>query len=160
MARPKVHEIDVSLPHPALPGGDWADGYSVIVDQPYDTARAAGDAIIAAFPKWTYPALLLRQILVAPFGLKGAHNKDEQDRIGIFPVIHEADNVVYAGLDDKHLDFRIVIEIKPHGQAQEVSLKTIIRRHNALGRNYLQLVLPFHRRIIKSALANLGRNSS
>ncbi|WP_160316312.1 DUF2867 domain-containing protein [Ahrensia marina] len=112
------------------------------------------------FQKWTYPALFLRQILVAPFGLKGARNNSEQDRIGIFPVIHEADNVVYAGLDDKHLDFRIVIEIKPHGQAQEVSLKTIIRRHNALGRNYLQLVLPFHRRIIKSALANLGRNSS
>lgn len=51
MARHKVHEIDVGLPHPALPDGDWADGYSVIVDQPFDTARAAGDAIIVAFPK-------------------------------------------------------------------------------------------------------------
>lgn len=156
MIKKQVDEIDVQLPHPALPDADWADGYRVIVDQPYDTARAAGDAIVTAFPKWMRPALLLRQILVTPFGLKGVPADSDKDQVGIFPVTHDAPHALYAGINDKHLDFRISVELENLEQGQKISLITIIKRHNALGRVYLQLVLPFHRQIIKSALAKLG----
>ncbi|WP_018689901.1 DUF2867 domain-containing protein [Ahrensia kielensis] len=153
---PRVHEVNVNLPHPALPDGDWADGFSVVVDQPFDNARSAGDAIIAAFPKWMSPALFLRKILVAPFGLKGAIHHNGSDRVGIFPITYEASDALYAGIDETHLNFRIVVEIEDHAGGQQVLLKTIIKRHNALGRYYLRLIMPFHRRIITSALAKLN----
>ncbi|WP_155851974.1 hypothetical protein [Ahrensia sp. 13_GOM-1096m] len=38
MMSPRVHEVNVNLPHPVLPDGDWADGFSVVVDQPFDSA--------------------------------------------------------------------------------------------------------------------------
>lgn len=156
MATRPVKDVPISLPHPALAGADWADAYEVLVDEPFKTARDAGNAIVTAFPRWTYPMLALRQILVKPFALKGAEDVNPgTDTIGIFPVLNETDREIVAGLDDKHLDFRIVVSIDDHADGQAVKLATVIKRHNALGRSYLMAVLPFHRAIIRVALAEI-----
>jgi len=152
-----VKEVSVLLPHPALPGGDWADAYQVVVEQPFKSAREAGDAIVAAFPSWTRSALALRQILVTPFGLKGpADEALASDRVGIFPVRDETTNSLVAGIDDKHLDFRIIVALKNLDMGQSVTLTTAIKRHNFLGRSYLQVVLPFHRQIISGSLKRVA----
>ncbi len=149
----QVEEIDVPLPHPAMSGADWADCYRVVGQMSFQTAHQAAIAIVSAFPKWTDPALMLRQLVVMPFGLKGSEDKREKiGNVGVFPIVSEEPERVVAGFDDKHLNFRIVVDLEA-GQA--VSLTTLIRRHNLLGRAYLQLVLPFHRAIIRSALARL-----
>lgn len=152
----QVFDIKVDLPHPGLPQADWVDCYSVDVPSQFSTAREAGNAIVAHFPKWTYPALALRQILVSPFGLKGSKDgKSEIGKVGIFPILSESESQLIAGLDDKHLDFRIVIDLIDKNDGQTVSMTTLINRHNVLGRGYLRLVLPFHRAIIRSALSGL-----
>ncbi|MEO1749157.1 MAG: DUF2867 domain-containing protein [Pseudomonadota bacterium] len=154
----EVKEISVPLPHPALPGSDWADAYQIVVEQTYASAREAGDAIIASFPSWTSSALALRQVLVTPFGLKGpADEARAEDRLGIFPVCAETTNQLVAGIDDKHLDFRIIIDLKELDTGQSVTLTTAIKRHNFLGRSYLLAVMPFHRQIISSALTKLAK---
>lgn len=152
----RVQEIHVPLPHPALADSDWADAWRVVVPSRFKNAREAAKVIVSAFPQWTYPALLLRQLLVAPFGLKrGSSNEPKADVIGIFPVTNESRDRLVAGFDDKHLDFRIIVDLDDTDQGQAVTLTTAIRRHNRLGQAYLQLVLPFHRAIIRSALANI-----
>lgn len=153
----QVREVTISLPHEALSDADWADAYQTVLEKPFPNARAAAEAIVAAFPKWTYPMLGLRQLVVAPFGLKGAKDAadSEVQKIGFFPVVSETDDALVAGFDDKHLDFRILVTIEKVEGGQSVQMATLIKRHNFLGRAYLQTVLPFHKAIIKGALGRL-----
>lgn len=158
---PTVKEIHVALPHPELPEGDWADAYQVVVSQPFSTAREAALASMESFPEWFRPLLGLREILVAPFGLKQASDvTEEMDVIGIFPVYSQSPTRLVAGIDDKHLDFRIVVDLDDVLDGQAVTLTTVIKRHNFLGWTYLQAVLPFHRLIIKGALRRLAERRS
>lgn len=158
---PVVSEIAVRLPHNALRHADWADAWQTQISRPFDNARKAAEAVGRNFPKWTWPMLVLRQILVLPFGLKGSGQKN--DRVSIFPVVSETGEQIVAGFDDRHLDFRIVVDVASAGTApdfQTVTLTTVIRRHNLLGRLYLAAVLPFHRAIIASALKRIARQQS
>lgn len=154
-----VSEISVTLPHSALENADWADAYQVTLDhgRGFGSAHVAGEAIFEAFPKVTHYLLILRQIIMAPFGLKGPRHIESMntDSIGFFPIKFENENRIIAGFDDSHLDFRIVVELGKNENQQTVSLATIIRRHNWVGRVYLATILPFHRWIIRSALAKL-----
>ena len=155
-----VCEVPAPLPHDALPGADWADAWQAEVKQSFTSAREAAEAIIENFPAWTGAMMALRQILVAPFGLKGRPGSG--DRIGIFPVVSESRQQLVAGFNDRHLDFRIVVDLAESAgkPGQSVTLTTIIRRHNLLGRVYLAAVMPFHRAIISSALRRIGRARS
>lgn len=153
-----VTEVAAPLPDPALDGADWADAYEVEAAQPFPSARAAAKAAIASFPAWTMPLLALRTLVVLPFGLKGADRRDGRDMVGIFPVVEDTPSRLVGGFDDKHLDFRVVVDLlSGPGGRQRVRLTTVIRRHNLLGRSYLQAVLPFHRAIIRSAMAKIAR---
>jgi len=40
------------------------------------------------------------------------------DRIGFFPVISEMPELVVLDLDEKHLDFRIAVDVTPAGSAR------------------------------------------
>ena len=152
-----VRDVPVALPHPALPGADWADAYSVTIGSRFGDARSAAKAVIAAFPPWTNPLLALRQVLVVPLGLKGAGARhDTADMLAIFPVRAESESRLVAGFDDRHLDFRIIVDLADRDGGQDVTLATVIRRHNAAGRLYLQAVLPFHRAIIRGALGRVA----
>ena len=154
-----VSEIDVALPHAALPAGDWADAYRVTIATPFQTARSAGEAAFSTFPFWVNALMALRNLIVTPFGLKtGAAEKPVTARIGFFPVISEADEQVVVGMNDRHLDFRCVIDITDRDAGpQGVTIATIIKRHNWLGRTYLATIMPFHRLIVRTALARLAR---
>ncbi|MGB7287719.1 MAG: DUF2867 domain-containing protein [Salaquimonas sp.] len=152
-----AEEIQVSLPNDALSQADWIDAYQVKlpIGSSFATARQAAEAIVAAFPKWTYFLLMIRQIVLAPFGLKGPKHIENMnvESVGFFPIIGETENKLIAGFDDKHLDFRLVIDLESSLASQTVTLSTVIRRHNWIGRTYLALILPFHRLIIKLSLS-------
>ena len=64
--------------------------------------------------------MALRNCLVAPLGLKtGVSGQAASgDRIGFFPVISEMPELVVLDLDDKHLDFRIAVDVTPAGSAR------------------------------------------
>ena len=154
----KVQEFSAVLPHAALDGADWADGWKVLVSKPFVDARQAAGAVVAAFPKWTYPLLALRQVAVLPLGLKGAGaSHGTSDMIGIFPVAREWPGRLVAGFDDKHLDFRIVVETESLcDQYTAVRMMTLVKRHNLLGRVYLAAVMPFHKLILATILSRIG----
>lgn len=147
---------NVLLPHPALPDADWGDAFAITVNEPNLTASKAARHIINSAPAWYHRLLALRNILVKPFGLKTeaqAMDADTLGAIGVFPVISETDETVIVGLDDLHLNFRIVFETEAldHDRTR-VRCMTLVRRNNALGRAYLAVVMPFHNRIVPPML--------
>jgi hypothetical protein len=96
--------------------------------------------------------MALRNSIVRPFGLKTPKPPTAADNgtgIGIFPLLRESAQEVLLGLDDRHLDFRIVVTVVPADAGnQAVTVTSLIRTHNLLGRSYLRMVLPFHRLIV------------
>ena len=154
-----AREIEVALPHRALAEADWADAWRVdLSSAKFSSARELGEAFVQNFPAWAWPMLILRNLMVSPFGLTGTKETPGLDKIGFFPVIEESGSNVVAGIDDKHLDFRIVLDLDKHERRQRCTITTVIKRHNWFGRTYLQLVLPFHRWIIRSSLRSLAKS--
>lgn len=150
----QVHE---TTPRPAgsiLPGSDFADAWRLdglaADDAPAIAARAFGSA-----PEWVEALLALRNVMVAPFRLKTGREKGQRDRalVGIFPVISQRPDRIVMGLDDRHLDFRVVVDVVPtQGRTVAATATTYVRTHNAGGRLYLALVKPFHRVIVRAML--------
>jgi hypothetical protein len=150
----------VSLPHPILPSADWADRFTLGLPVDNLTAREAARLALEHPPGWVRRLMVLRNALVAPFGLKGAAEQvtSSDTEIGGFPVVSASDDRVVLGFDDRHLDFRIVIDIRqdrPNGQT--LSVMTLVHRNNLLGRLYLAAIMPFHKLIVSTMLSGIGR---
>ena len=106
-------------------------------------------------PGWVQPLLVLRNILVAPFGLKRDGSSDAPlatDRIGFFPILQASDERVVLGFDDNHLDFRILVEREAGQSPAHYRVTTLVKRHNLFGRLYIAIITPFHKAIVKAAL--------
>jgi hypothetical protein len=141
-----------------LPGASVLDTYRLVVDEGALDARTAAERAFARVPRWIGVLMALRNGLVAPFGLKTSVAGASRT-IGFFPVLVETPEHVVLGLDDRHLDFRIAVDVAPLGVTQrEITATTLVRPHNRLGRMYLALVLPFHRRIVPAMLAQASRS--
>ena len=99
----------------------------------------------------------LRSVIVRPLGLKtGADHEPSSDAIGIFPVIERRADYLLLGFDDKHQDFRVIVRIVSEADLQTVTLTTVCRTHNLLGRTYLATILPFHRLIVRTLLSQVA----
>nr|WP_158818367.1 DUF2867 domain-containing protein [Methylocapsa sp. S129] len=152
---------------PLLAGADFADAYQLIVATPALDAAAAAQRIFGRTPRWIRALLALRNRLVALIGLKGADetaiDKDlppeRRRRIGFFPVVSETPDRVVMGFDDWHLDFRVVVDVLSLGaDRQQVTTTTLVRTHNWMGRAYLAFIMPFHRVIVRTMLAQAARS--
>ncbi|WP_136439216.1 DUF2867 domain-containing protein [Pacificoceanicola onchidii] len=123
--------------------GDFVDGYAVRSDLPLK------DALTKALrlPGWANALLSLRNLLVAPLGLKTGPT----DSDAIFPVTYETEQEINIGINDRHLDFRIGLA----RQGEMIHMATWVHPHNLFGRAYLILVMPFHILITRTALRRL-----
>jgi hypothetical protein len=150
-------EVPPHLPDAALPDADWADAFEIQTDRELADLKAVADCMVGAMPFWAGPLLWLRNILVAPFGLKPADPgaiPATADRAGFFPVLSQDSGRIVLGLDDRHLDFRIVLERRPCASGDGYRLTTLVERHNRFGRLYIFLISPFHKRIVRSVMKN------
>ena len=141
-----------------LPGAQFADAYRIEVDDRALNARQAAERTIARQPRWAEALVTLRNILVTPFGLKtsGATPTAPREMVGIFPILSERPDRLVAGFNDKHLDFRVVVDVATSGATQMVTLTTLVLTHNWLGRTYLAIILPFHRLIVRTLLRQVA----
>jgi hypothetical protein len=110
--------------------------------------------MFARWPRWIEALLKLRNMIVAPFGLKtsGAGEPASGGMVGIFPVLSETPERLVAGFNDHHLDFRVVVDVAPAGRDQQVTSTTLVLTHNWFGRTYLAAIMPFHRLIARALL--------
>ncbi|WP_417844924.1 DUF2867 domain-containing protein [Thalassospira sp.] len=146
--------VPVSLPHISFPTADWADAFTITTSEHGITPENAAQKIMMSRPDWIIHLMRLRDLLVSPLGLKsGADDSDNPNIIGIFPVIDRTDTSITLGLDDRHLDFRLVIEIEHIANDQTlIRAITLTKRHNLFGRAYLATIMPFHRVIVPTML--------
>jgi hypothetical protein len=142
-----------------LPGAQFVDAYSVAVDDAALDARHAAERMFSRSPRWIDALLALRNCLVAPFGLKrGAPTgAGTPETIGIFPVVSETADRLVAGFNDRHLDFRVVVDVVGADSSRQVTATTLVLTHNLLGRTYLAIILPFHRLIVPAMLRQVAR---
>jgi hypothetical protein len=141
-----------------LPGAQYVDAFRITVDGMALDARRAAEKMLGHGPRWIDVLLALRNFLVAPFGLKtdAPHQHGAADIIGIFPIASETPHRLVAGFNDKHLDFRVVVDVAAFGQGQYVTATTLVLTHNLLGRTYLAIILPFHRLIVRTMLRQVA----
>ena len=96
------------------------------------------------------------QAFVTPLGLKTSATKEPaRGMIGMFPVLSETPDRVVAGFNDKHLDFRVVVDVATFPDNQQVTATTLVLTHNLLGRIYLAIIKPFHRLIVPAMMRQI-----
>ena len=155
----KVHAVDPNTDTNAwLAGAQFSDAFCITVDGNALDARRAAERMMARGPRWIEALMSLRNRLVAPFGLKtpAPTATAAADSVGIFPIVSETPHRLVAGFNDKHLDFRVVIDVASASGGQQVTATTLVLTHNLLGRVYLAIILPFHRLIARTMLRQIA----
>ena len=154
----RVREVDPNVDSGALlAGAQFVDAYSIAIEGSALDARQATEKMLARAPRWIEVLLALRNFLVAPLGLKTSAPKEPgaRDIIGMFPVVGETPDRL-AGFNDKHLDFRLVVDVASAGHTQRITATTLVLTHNLLGRTYLAIIRPFHRLVVPAMLRQVA----
>ncbi|GLH82307.1 hypothetical protein SSBR45G_72160 [Bradyrhizobium sp. SSBR45G] len=144
-----------------LAEANFTDAFRITIEGDAITARVAAERMLGHAPRWMDVLVTLRNVLVKPFGLKasGADERSPRPMIGIFPVVDETPQRIVIGFDDKHLDFRVVIDAAPAatalGSGSRMTATTLVQTHNALGRCYLAAIMPFHRLVVRTMLSQV-----
>jgi hypothetical protein len=155
----KVHEV---TPDPdcgaLLPDAQFIDAHRVDIGDTSIDAREACVRMVLHPPRWVEALLRLRNLLVAPFGLKtsGKGEPAPGGLIGLFPVVSETPERLVAGFNDTHLDFRLVVDVDRVANRGQVTSTTLVRTHNLPGRAYLALIMPFHKPVVRSMMRQIG----
>ena len=155
----RVDEVTPNVDSAALlAGAQFADAFRIAITHADLDARHAAEAMVARQARWIEWLLALRNLLVRPLGLKtsGATEGVARDMVGIFPVVSQTPERLVAGFNDKHLDFRLVVDVASAGSGRNVTATTLVLTHNWLGRAYLAVILPFHRLIVPAMLRKVG----
>ncbi len=155
----QVREITPNVDAGAvLAGAQFIDAFRVEVGAAGVNAREACTRMVLNGPRWVDALVRLRNILVTPFGLKksGEGAPAPGGLIGLFPVLSETPERLIAGFNDSHLDFRIVVDVAGHAATREVTLTTLVKTNNLLGRTYLTLITPFHKIVARGMMGRIG----
>ena len=141
-----------------LPGAHFADAFQIEIGDRDLDARRAAERMMARQPWWAEALVSLRNFLMAPLGLRtsGAGLVPPRDMIGIFPVVSQTPDRLIAGFNDRHLDFRVVIDVTAPSDARQVTATTLVKTHNWFGRTYLATIMPFHRLIVPALLRQVA----
>jgi hypothetical protein len=112
-------------------------------------------------PSWIGKLLVVRDTIVAGFGLKTAKHlatlatDAKARRLGIFKIYSTNETEIVVGEDDNHLDFRLSVMDSggaTSASGRHLTLSTVVHCHNLLGRAYILVIAPFHRMVVKASL--------
>ncbi|WP_229729575.1 DUF2867 domain-containing protein [Agaricicola taiwanensis] len=145
----------------AYKGADLVDSFAtkLCAGMPRDLdvlARA-----ILGHPAWWVRGLLnIRDLVVARFGLKTTSELQRRthaeagESIDFFPILSRYEDELVLGVNDRHLDFKTSIMLRPPADRGDFDavVTTVVHCHNNLGRAYLALIKPFHVLVIRSNL--------
>ncbi|EJN12924.1 Protein of unknown function (DUF2867) [Bradyrhizobium sp. YR681] len=140
-----------------LSGAQFIDAFRAEVGAKQLSAREACTRMVLHGPRWIDALTRLRNIVVTPFGLKtsGEGTPAPGGLIGLFPVLSETPERLVAGFDDYHLDFRIVVDVAGEATLRHVTVTTLVKTNNLLGRTYLTLITPFHKLVARSMMGSI-----
>ena len=108
-----------------------------LVNKPYMSAKDLFNLMFLQYPKWVLCLLKLRDLMVKPFGLKT--NKSFENLI-----VEQNNNEIILGTADKHLTFYVSLFCSDiNNKKQTISISTIVKYKNILGRIYFAEIGPF-----------------
>ena len=105
-----------------------------IYRKPYMSVNELFNLMFSQYPKWIMRMYYIRNLIVKPFGVK--INKSFANM-----VIEQNENEIIIGAKDKHLTFHVSLfcsDVKD--KTQEVSITTIVKYENILGRIYFAAI--------------------
>ncbi|WP_299443737.1 DUF2867 domain-containing protein [uncultured Aquimarina sp.] len=118
-------------------------------------------AFFSSSPEWIGKLFTLRNKIVSVFGLKtGGKTKSKKElltnfkgqigeQVGIFKVFDRSDNEIILGEDDRHLNFRVSLLLKPEKEDEKsLTISTTVNFNNSFGKLYFLPVKPFHKIIV------------
>ena len=149
----------------SLPQIDYLDSYTIGVAQPDQSMISlyAAALDLVHMPRVFRHLLVLRSVLVRPFGIAGVSYRDLTkpidtsksyavgDKVGRWTLYGQYPDELITGANDRHLDFRV--SVLRDGRSRVV-LSTAVMTHNAFGRTYLTTIQPFHRYGVAQLLTN------
>ncbi len=167
--------IEVSLPHDAaisayLNGASFADSYSLDIGSDPRCALALYLDIVNRTPMWIDTMMMVRNRIVSLFGLKnlGALSRVDLnkpldsyrvgDRIGIFSLHCISDDEIILSDKDRHLDAKVSVRRARTESSVTLQVSTVVHINNFLGRAYMLVVVPAHRRIVPAILSRHTRH--
>lgn len=100
-----------------LPGADWRDRYQGEMVTPEPSSLDASRLLLDHPPAWISSLMALRNRVVSLFGLRTVELAAGTSAGG-FPVLSSTQERTVLGFDDRHLDFRIVVDLEERGTAR------------------------------------------
>jgi hypothetical protein len=151
---------------PLYPTSDFADAFAITLppSATRDIVKLA-QALLDSPAPFLQHLMKLRDAGVRIFGVKTSRqireelDREDCDRINFFRVRSVSKRELILGEDDKHLDFRASVLLRPceGGAGDEIVATSVAHSHNLFGRSYLALVCPFHRMIVRSNLRRAAK---
>lgn len=145
-------------------GAYFADSFSRDIPYRQQTALEIYLEIAKQTPAWVAFLMNMRNRIAAKLGLKHLGRFQDVtpghyqagDRIGIFTLVSNSEREIVLEDQDQHLDVRVSFLIDVKGETATVHATTVVRVHNRLGRLYMWVVTPIHKRIVPSSLKALS----
>lgn len=152
-----------TLLYPDWTDCDYTDSFEyVIVDLKHRIdVLAIMEVFVKPGPKWFEGLFALRNKMVSVFKLKtpatvleeqrAGCDGSEGKRAGMFKIFGQTPAEIVLGEDDKHLDVRISLFLEQNGPDEgekKVTVTTVVKLHNRLGKCYFFFVKPFHRMFV------------
>lgn len=144
-----------------LLNASFADAFVLTVSDQNLDALSAARRSLGRSPRWIQRLMGLRNIMMKPFGLRTPSPRPGPNpkAVGPFPIISTSPERVVLGFDDRHLDFRVIVDVKDLGAGrQSITTSTLVKTHNTFGRLYMAVVKPFHRVIVPEMLAQAAHS--
>lgn len=148
---------------------DYIDNFKgyVSTNPPDLNIQKVGNLFLTSGPGWADALMKIRDKTVGLFGLKTSSQIMETanvsasfefkpgQRTGMFKCYEKTDNELILGEDDKHLCFRVSLLLENHNPGQQISITTMVKYQNWLGRLYFLPVKPVHQRIVRATLKEM-----
>ena len=149
-------------------GADFADCHALPDPAPDAEALQSYLDLVARTPGWMNALMALRNGMVRLVGLKALGQLGEGlrpaaqyrlgDRVGIFQLHSRSAREVVLEQDDRHLLVRLSLFKADTPRGPQLQLSTVVHEHNRLGRLYMAVVGPVHRRIVPRMLEQAQRH--
>jgi Protein of unknown function (DUF2867) len=153
-----------------VPESYFHDAWSIDAAEPSLDPLSQFLRVAKSTPKWIDKAMRLRNRLVSLLGLKNLGGLSEVnvskiaseykpgDRVGIFTLLSTSEAEVLLGDSDKHLDVVVSVHRRPTEQDTQavITVTTVVKVHNWLGRFYMIPVRPAHRVIARAMVRAVG----
>jgi hypothetical protein len=157
-----------SLIEKSFPKIDYSDSYTARFrsNQPIELKDCVALFLFNS-PKWVNVLMDIRNVLVAPFGLKSDKQEPQGQsanseiviakgsRIDFFDVLDFSDREVLFGMTDKLLDVCASVFLQHIHSHYEISLSTTVKYNNLMGKVYFFIIKPFHMLIVSNSLQRM-----